>query len=56
MSIKLNLETQIRGTLLPSGGGGGIPPPNTHEEILTDGSGNFILAGGDIIMVLGVPN
>jgi hypothetical protein len=36
----------------PSGGGGG----GTHAEPLTDGNGNFIFAGGDIVVVLGVPN
>ncbi|MGD0905130.1 MAG: hypothetical protein ABR924_19735 [Terracidiphilus sp.] len=28
----------------------------THAEPLTDGVGDFIFAGGDIVVVLGVPN
>ena len=28
----------------------------THSESLTDGFGNFIFAGGDIITVIGIPN
>lgn len=28
----------------------------THTEILTDGAGNMILANGDFIYVIGVPN
>jgi hypothetical protein len=35
-------------------GGGGTG--TTHAEILTDGSGNFIFAGGDLVYVVGVPN
>jgi hypothetical protein len=34
-------------------GGGAIA---THDEPLTDGLGNFIFAGGDIVTVMGVPN
>jgi hypothetical protein len=29
---------------------------NVHDEPLTDGNSNFIFAGGDIIVVVGVPN
>jgi hypothetical protein len=29
---------------------------STHDEPLTDGNGNFIFAGGDIIVLTGVPN
>lgn len=32
------------------------PPFNTHSESLTDGAGNFIFAGGDIVTVVGVPD
>lgn len=44
------------GTIHAVGGGG-----DTHDEPLTDGDGNFIFAatlttGGDIIVVIGVPN
>lgn len=37
---------------LPGSTGGGT----THAEPLTDGLGDFIFAGGDIIVVLGVHN
>lgn len=38
-----------------------LPPNNTHDEPLTDGDGNLIFAatlttGGDVIVVIGVPN
>ena len=29
---------------------------NTHSELLTDGAGDLILANGDVIYVVGVPN
>jgi hypothetical protein len=29
---------------------------NTHTELLTDGAGNLIWAGGDLVYVLGVAN
>lgn len=35
-------------------GGGG--ESTTHAELLTDGLGNFVFAGGDSVTVLGVPN
>jgi hypothetical protein len=37
-------------------GDSGSDPPSTHTEPLTDGQGNFIFAGGDIVVVVGVPN
>jgi hypothetical protein len=36
-----------------------IPPSgslNVHDEPLTDGNSNFIFAGGDCIVVVGIPN
>lgn len=46
---------------VPAAGGGPVPAGATHDEPLTDGNANFIFAatlaaGGDIIVVLGVPN
>jgi hypothetical protein len=34
--------------------GGGAT--NVHDEPLTDGNSNFIFAGGDIVVVVGIPN
>jgi hypothetical protein len=42
-----------RGIGSVSGGGGSS---TTHDEPLTDGAGNLIFAGGDVVMVLGVAN
>jgi hypothetical protein len=33
-----------------------LPSINVHDEPLTDGNSNFIFAGGDIVVVVGVPN
>jgi hypothetical protein len=35
---------------------GGVGTTATHDEVLTDGQGNFIFANGDVITVVGVPN
>jgi len=50
------------GKFLSADGTFAVPPGNAavigsvHAEPLTDGNGNFIFAGGDIIVVVGVPN
>lgn len=43
-------------SVITGGGGGGTSSTGTHAEPLTDGQGNFIFAGGDIVVAVGVPN
>jgi hypothetical protein len=44
------------GNVVDGGSTGGGTAATTHGEPLTDGAGNFIVAGGDVIEVLGVAN
>ena len=55
----VNITVDGKGRVLAVSSGSGAP--TTHSESLTDGNANFIFAatlttGGDIIVVVGVPN
>jgi len=49
-----NPVLQVRDISAYVAAGGGAS--SVHSESLTDGQGNFIFAGGDIVTVVGVPN